>query len=334
MKDSFDLGAVASVVLALGLSGCCGDVPDDVSPWSYEEAVEGPELEAIRMENSSDEDRCSAACREVASSVDEVDLETVDRCSAVGDVEEGNPWSESNTRVTISCEGTTTSPGFCSGRRPLGHNESTRPVRGVGSWLAAHAHLEEASVTAFSQLADWLEACGAPGHFVERCRAAAQDEVEHASVVGGLARQFGAELEPVRTEVVGNQSLLEVALHNAVEGCVYESFASMLAAVQAQRGQTAQLRGVFARIADDELRHGQLAWDLHAWFLEQLDADGRRRVAEAQRQAFARLESSARLGAEATPELVGWPSANAAAEMAVAFARCAQANAHVCQMTA
>jgi hypothetical protein len=58
------------------------------------------------------------------------------------------------------------------------------------------------------------------------------------------------------------------------------------------------LRRIYARIADDETRHGQLAWDLHDWFMDRLPACERELVEATQRAALAHL-----------PERVGWLAA-------------------------
>lgn len=68
-----------------------------------------------------------------------------------------------------------------------------------------------------------------------------------------------------------DETLLSIAIHNAVEGCVSETWAAMMAQIQAERAETPELRALFSTIARDEITHGQLAWDLHAWLLEQLD---------------------------------------------------------------
>jgi hypothetical protein len=155
------------------------------------------------------------------------------------------------------------------------------------------AYLEAASVLAFAQLAAQLSGWGAPRELIERCEAAADDERDHARWLTALAEQHGA-IVPAPTLVDGGHSLFEVACHNAVEGCVHETFAALIAATRARRATSLVLRRTFARIASDETRHGQLAWDLHAWMLGQLEVDEARAVESRQTHALAELPARAR----------------------------------------
>ena len=56
-----------------------------------------------------------------------------------------------------------------------------------------------------------------------------------------------------------------IALENAVEGCVREGYAAIVAALQARRAPAPAFRTTMAAIADDEAAHAQLAWDVDAW---------------------------------------------------------------------
>lgn len=111
-----------------------------------------------------------------------------------------------------------------------------------------------------------------------------------------------------------------MAMHNAVEGCVSEAFAAVIAAHQAEHASEASWRAIFARIAADELRHGQLAWDLHALFMTGLDGRDQARVRRAQAEALAALTTTARANASASVAELGWPSPARAEAMARAFA--------------
>ena len=99
--------------------------------------------------------------------------------------------------------------------------------------------------------------------------------------------------------------MLEVALNNAVEGCVHETWAACLATHQAVTAPDAVLRRIFAKIARDEVRHAQLAWDLHEWFLTQLSPEEAQQVQAAQHQAMAALAAEVPAGNH--PEL-GFPT--------------------------
>jgi hypothetical protein len=209
-------------------------------------------------------------------------------------------------------------PNDCgAGRRP-------RALRGprlsAGSptqaWLAQAAHLEAASVHAFEQLASELVTHGAPLRLVARARRAARDEVRHARVLGRRARAAGAAVPRVelrRTERA--RSLVELAVHNAVEGCVGEAFAALVALHQAEHAATPELRRCFVRIARDETAHAALALAIDRWTSNHLSPSDRARVARAKARAAARLVRS--YGAHASARhALGLPSAEAARALA------------------
>lgn len=276
-----------------------------------------PLLSDVRDGDDTDEARCESACMILA---DHADLmpDRITYCSAEGDVSM-EPWDEQNTAVEVSCGVEVTRGTFCTGRRPQGHREADLAVDSEGTWLAVHAHLERASVTAFEELAAWLEDRRAPRSLVERCRSAAADEVVHAELMAALAEEHGESAPPSEAEPP-REDLLAVALHNAVEGCVHEAFAAIVACHQAEHAQGEAMRATFGRIAADELRHAQLAWDLHAWLLAHLDEGDRARVEAAQRRALRHLPTRMHAGARATPSSMGWPTPNHALAMAQRFA--------------
>jgi rubrerythrin len=154
-------------------------------------------------------------------------------------------------------------------------------------------YLEAASVDAFIHLARELEAHGASARLVRAARRAARDEVRHARIVGALARSEGGVVSKVRAELREVRSLEAMALENAVEGCVRETFGAACAMIQAERAGETQVRSAMKRIARDETRHAELSWAVARWIEPQLDRDGRRRVREAQQQAIAALMSVA-----------------------------------------
>jgi hypothetical protein len=196
-------------------------------------------------------------------------------------------------------------------------------VDAIARSFAEAAQLEAASVVAFEQLAEQLEGWGgAPVALVERCRSAAQDEVRHAEIMRGFARRHGAEVPPVlQVADASSSSLLEAALHNATEGCVSETWAALLAHHQAAHAEDPALRRAYATIAEDETRHAQLAWDLHAWFCSQLDAAGRAAVERARAEALSELWEMARAQADLAPAGLGLPERELAARTARVFAR-------------
>jgi len=183
----------------------------------------------------------------------------------------------------------------------------------AGRFFARAAHLEAASVPAFEKIARELEALAAPPELRRKARQAKRDEIRHALSMGALARRFGAE--PATGELTDHplRTVFELALDNAVEGCVHETFAALLGAFQTEHAQDPQVRRVMATIAEDELRHAVLAWQIAAWLMPQLSTAQHARVREAQRAAVAALRQSAlEEEAEELRRLTGLPSAEQA----------------------
>jgi hypothetical protein len=208
------------------------------------------------------------------------------------------------------------------GRRPPGLVPPEREATIAGA-LAAASYLEAASVPAFEQLAAELAAHGAPEELVARARAAAADEVRHAHVMAGHARRAGAELDPVAIAPGTPRSAFALALDNAVEGCVHEAFAAVLARFAGERATDRALAADLAAIADDEAAHGDLAWDIARWLEPRLAAGDRAAVEHARRLALADLPRSAvteadRLAAIAAP--LGLPDRAHAGALAEGFA--------------
>jgi hypothetical protein len=179
------------------------------------------------------------------------------------------------------------------------------------------AHMETVSITAFEELADQLQAHGAPQDLVDRCRAAAEDERLHARLLGALASRHGGRFEGETIPCQSSADLLTIAMHNATEGCVNEAWAACLATHQALMATDPMIRHAFKRIAQDEVRHAQLSWDMHAWFLTQLSPADQRLVHAAQADALATLREEKEISEDA---LLGLPGAELSQHLRSRFA--------------
>ncbi|EDM78821.1 putative lipoprotein [Plesiocystis pacifica SIR-1] len=288
-----------AVVLVPSLTGCpttwnCNP-PEEA--FDVDDPLTVEQLEALATDWGVEdwmELDCESVCSARYSDERGWTVGTTDSCELVqptvdGDgamVEEGH----------IRCSGT----GYeylCEGRRPLGYVEAELDggADELGRALVAMAVLEAASVLAFEELAGQLEGVDAPAQLVARCRAAAEDERRHARLLTLLVEARGLAVPAPHTQAeIRQRSLVEIAEHNAVEGCVSETFAALTARVFAERSTSPTLRRVFTTIAADETRHGQLAWDLRAFFDTKLGADERARVDAAQARALDQLPSFAR----------------------------------------
>jgi hypothetical protein len=230
---------------------------------------------------------------------------------------DGSSWSARACTVigsTVHCD---YSP--CgTGRRPEGllAAAGTGTGNGVGALLARMAHLERASVDAFEVLRRELEAHDAPRTLRTRAKRAAHDEIRHARVLGALARRRGARVPRVRLEPHGLRDLEAIAVENAVEGCVRETFGAAVAMLQAESAVDPEVRKAMARIAEDEARHAELSWDVAGWIELRLDEPARKRVTDARRAAVAHLarEIAVMPSLRAAP-MLGLPSASQATQL-------------------
>jgi hypothetical protein len=195
------------------------------------------------------------------------------------------------------------------GRRPAGLRASAAlPARTrLGAFFADAARLEAASVVAFERLARELTQLAAPAELVATAARSALEEIRHTQLVSVLAQRFGGEPLEVSVAPLPERGLLEIALENAVEGCVRETYGALLAEHQAVTARDPEVRAVMAQVAQDELRHALLAWECAAFFEPKLTRRERAALRAAQAAAVAQL---LREGVALTRDeraLIGWP---------------------------
>ena len=274
--------SVLTTSAAHALVGCgsgltCG------SEWSYEEekvSVEDFDAAVVQADTTGG-DACASFCDETSVGSDGQDI-SFSYCYSDYDASDSEAES-----VTVTCE-----YGYlCEGRRPEGLCSDGRKTHGplLGRHLARAAHMEAASVSAFRHLARELAAHDAPPELVGRAKAAARDEVRHARAMTALAKQRGAVPEPARVGAMPLRSLEALALENAVEGCVGETFAALMAYRQAAHATDPEISSTMRTIAEDETRHAALAYAVSAWVSAKLPIEARLRVKAARQQAVSRL---------------------------------------------
>lgn len=198
----------------------------------------------------------------------------------------------------------------CEGRRPAGLAQAApcNARNEVGAHFARAAHFEAASVVAFEQLARDLQRLGAPRELIELALRSALDEVGHARTMQALAERFGGELITPFITTPSGRDALAIALENAVEGCVNETYGALLACYQAHAARDPHVRAAMTQIAEDETRHAQLSWQIAAWLEPRLSEAERAAVSLARRAAYAQLSRTLapRLSADAL-HVVGLP---------------------------
>jgi rubrerythrin len=209
-----------------------------------------------------------------------------------------------------------------AGRRPAGLADAdpARASDAVGAWLARVARLEAASVVAFRRLAAELEGLGAPRALVHQARRSARDETRHARVTARLARSRGARPARVRVARAKARSARDMAVENAVEGCVRESFAALVATWQARHAKDPAIARAMAGIARDETRHAALAWSVASWLDARLDEGARAEVAAATRTALEALRREVASTPAVLSEVTGLPRGSAATALLEGFA--------------
>jgi hypothetical protein len=129
-----------------------------------------------------------------------------------------------------------------------------------------------------------------------------------------LAETFGGVCADVELVAVGPRTVLAMAIENAREGCVGETYGAAQAAFQARTASDPRVRSTLAVVARDEARHAELAWAVDAFLDSRLTESERREVAIAREDAWTALMASL----EQEPsghlrEVTGLPSAREAA---------------------
>jgi hypothetical protein len=151
--------------------------------------------------------------------------------------------------------------------------------------LARAAAEEALSVASFERLTRELASFGAPAELIARAHAAADDERRHADC---MARLAGSAPPAYASERLPLRDALSVARENAVEGCVHEAYAALIAVHQGAQAR-ADLAPTYAAIAVDECGHAELAWDVATWLEARLAPHERAAVQAARADALAAL---------------------------------------------
>jgi hypothetical protein len=182
----------------------------------------------------------------------------------------------------------------------------------LGEYFACAARLEAASVFAFERLGRELRALSAPDELVRRCTQSAVEEIAHTRITSALARRFYAEPALPALVELPVRGMVEIAVENAVEGCVRETFGALVAYHQAATSGDPSVRAAMMVIAEDEARHADLAWTISRWLEPQLSPAEQACVAVARSAAMHKLEDSVDLELGDSERIaIGWPSREA-----------------------
>ncbi len=242
------------------------------------------------------------------------DVHSVDDCEATmldaGDTGAADDTAAPAAIVELTC--VVSGQRMCIGGRHTAalvdraHGTGPDPV---AAWLAREAAGEAGSILAFRQLSRELRHHGAPEALVAAARRAAADEVRHTRMVRLLAARRGGTPAAVRGRPTPPRSLCAIALENAVEGCVHETFAAARAGWQARHAADRDVRAVSAILARDEARHADLAAAVHDWMMTALPPEQAAMVEAERRAAWARLAEDPPAVAPAAVRELGLPDA-------------------------
>ena len=162
----------------------------------------------------------------------------------------------------------------------------------LGRHFARGYHAEASAVGAFLQLRKELQFHSAPQELVDRCFLAAKEEIVHAQMMAKLAELHQGELPTLDFGTFEPRTLLDLALDNAVEGCIFETFSALEALQQANNATDSVIGKTMKSIALDEMKHAELAWDIHKYLMTKLPKEEQTIVRKAQKEAVTQLLKS------------------------------------------
>jgi hypothetical protein len=114
---------------------------------------------------------------------------------------------------------------------------------------------------------------------IERSNAAMADETLHAKLAFAIASRYaGHEIGPGPLNIDGalaQSSFRDILVTTIREGCIGETVAAIEATESLEYVEDPVVRRALERIAADETRHAELAWQFVAWALEQGGDDAR-----------------------------------------------------------
>jgi hypothetical protein len=273
------LQGLVVATLPVGAAGCCSQ-----SSQTEQVVVDALFTDALGDGGVLPPDVCNSVCK--SDPYARPHVLSVDNCRAV----QFNNTTGAVTLVSCKEEIQSCFSVFAGGRPPSGLR-ARGEVDGnlAGAFFAALAHLEGAAVEGFAQLARELSAHGAPERLVNDALRAGRDERRHSRIAAALARRAGVEPPPVVVDPVELRSLVEVAVDNAREGCVTETFGAVVTLWQGKRAGDPVVRRAFAKIAVDELRHAELAASVAEWIAPRLTRAERERVRQSMEECVNRL---------------------------------------------
>ena len=249
------------------------DSPGEQTKTLYSTDVKTGDIPYPR-DSYSDEQFCNHICSRAnasgakrLSNIENCQLELIENWEALRKDYHWEKKNEYNPTVgSVECNGTITY--VRRGRSALSPTKGTQTTADLGGYFARAAQEEMTAIFAFQEMLHHLELFGAPEQLRRDCEKAIADEKRHMIMMSHMARRHGCKSALVQIPKQQSVSLFELAKHNALAGCIDETWAALIAEYQAKH--TTQYAKLFRIIATDEISHAQLSWDIHHWLLNRL----------------------------------------------------------------
>ena len=161
-----------------------------------------------------------------------------------------------------------------AGRPPAGLEPMAEAPRTARAVFERMAREEAASVVSFDELAAFLERSGAPARLVKKAKKAAREEQRHAQIAAAIAGLSDVPRPKVAARTVP-LTLAQLAEENFCDGCINKGASAVATLTQAERASDLTVRRLLGQVAEDELGHAELSWELHAWLVPKLTAEER-----------------------------------------------------------
>lgn len=162
----------------------------------------------------------------------------------------------------------------------------------LAAFFVEEALAEEQAVERWEELGNELQALSAPREFVEYCSSASLSALRHAKELQLAIRRHGAEPISSRSLLGPVRELHQLAMDNAVQGCIVCTFRAVRLRHQAETATHPEVIRIVSELAADESRHAGFYWELHHWALGQISPQRGRDIRALQLVAIRQLRET------------------------------------------
>lgn len=174
--------------------------------------------------------------------------------------------------------------GWAAKQKPHTAKLSTGERERLARHYERTALMEHASVAAFARFSLELLALGAPAELLRDTQQALGDEIRHAEICFGFAREYGGrEICPGPLPMDGAVTTPEIrkVFETAfLEACIGETIAAVEVEAALARSSDPSVRAALTQIAADERRHAELGWRFVHWAFGRLPSHVRAELAD------------------------------------------------------